>query len=229
MKAGAPLDAAPRALAWLWPLVALLAVSALLLGLHIARVLIAGAGFGFDVPMLLALRVPGHLDTPIGPVWLRQSAIDISALGGFTVMWLFGGSGIAALVFLRRRAEAAWIAASLVGASLLSTELKSVIHRPRPDVVPHLVWVDNASFPSGHAMISAATYLTIALMLAGIEPRRAVRVAIVSFFSLLVVLIGCSRVYLGVHWPSDVLGGWCFGTVWALLVFAANRWLRRRR
>lgn len=219
----------PRALGWMWPLVALLAGSVLLLGIHIAGELTEGESFGFDAPILLALRVAGHLDTPVGPVWLRQAAIDISALGGFTLLWLFGGSGIAALIFLGRRAEAAWIAVSLIGASLISTELKRVIHRPRPELVPHLAWVDNASFPSGHAMISAATYLTIALMLAGLEPRRSVRVAIVAFFSAIVVLIGCSRVYLGVHWPSDVLGGWCFGTVWALLVFAANRWLRRAR
>lgn len=219
----------PRALAWLWPLVALFAVSALLLGIHIAGELIEGESFGFDAPILLALRVPGHLDVPVGPVWLAQAAVDISALGGFTLLWLFGASGIAALVFLGRRAEAGWIGASLIGASLLSSELKSVIDRPRPELVPHLVWVGDASFPSGHAMISAATYLTIALMLAGIEPRPTARVAIVAFFSAIVVLIGCSRVYLGVHWPSDVLGGWCFGTVWALLVFAANRWLRRRR
>lgn len=221
--------AVPRALAWLWPVAVLFAGSVLLLGVHIAAVLITGRSFGFDAPILLSLRVPGHLDVPIGPIWLRQSAIDISALGGFTLMWLFGGSGIAALVLLRRRAEAAWIAASLVGGSLISTELKDVIHRPRPALVPHLVWVDNASFPSGHALISAATYLTIALMLAGLVRRRAARAAIVCFFSVVVVLIGCSRVYLGVHWPSDVLGGWCFGTVWALAVFWTNRWLRARR
>jgi len=219
---------APRAITWLWPLVVLFAGSVALLGAHIAAVLVTGRSFGFDAPILLALRVPGHLDVPIGPVWLRQSAIDISALGGFTLMWLFGGSFIAALVMLRRRAEAAWVAASLVGASLISTGLKDIIHRPRPALVPHLVWVDNASFPSGHALISAATYLTIALMLAGLVRRRAARAAIVAFFSAVVVLIGCSRVYLGVHWPSDVVAGWCFGTVWAIAVFWVNRWLRAK-
>ncbi|MDO7842623.1 phosphatase PAP2 family protein [Sphingomonas immobilis] len=213
---------------WLWPLAALFAVSALLLGIHIAGELIEGEGFGFDIPILLALRVPGHLDTPVGPVWLTQSAIDLTALGGFTLMWLFGASGIAFLVYLGRRAEAAWIAAALIGSSLISTLLKGLISRPRPALVPHLAWVDNASFPSGHAMISAATYLTLALMLCETYTARGVRVAIVAFFSLLVVLIGCSRVYLGVHWPSDVLGGWCFGTVWAAAMFAANRALKRR-
>jgi undecaprenyl-diphosphatase len=218
--------AVPRALTWLWPLVALFAASALVLGGVIAGDLIAGRSFRFDAPILLALRVPGHLDVPIGPLWLRQSAIDISALGGFTLMWLFGGSGILALILIRRRAEAAWIATSLIGGSLLSTTLKDIIHRPRPALVPHLAWVDNASFPSGHALISAATYLTIALMLAGLVQARAARAAIVGFFSVVVVLIGCSRVYLGVHWPSDVLAGWCFGTVWAIAVFWVNRRLR---
>jgi len=100
------------------------------------------------------------------------------------------------------------------------------------ELVPHLVQVTNASFPSGHAMISSAVYLTLALMLAESMPRdgwrgRAARVAVVAFFSALAVLIGMSRVYLGVHWPSDVLAGWCFGTAWALLVWMGDRWLGR--
>jgi undecaprenyl-diphosphatase len=168
---------------WLWPLFLLFAGSALLLGIHIAGELIEGEGFGFDVPVLLALRVPGHLDMPIGPVWLTQSAIDISALGGFTLMWLFGASGVAFLVCLGRRSEAAWIAAALIGSSILSTVLKGLISRPRPALVPHLAWVDNASFPSGHAMISAATYLTLALMLCETYIARGVRVAVVGVFS----------------------------------------------
>jgi undecaprenyl-diphosphatase len=88
--------------------------------------------------------------------------------------------------------------------------------------------VSNASFPSGHAMISAAIYLTIGAMLSELQPRRAARIFLMSFATLLVLLIGCSRIYLGVHWPSDVLAGWCLGSVWALIVFAANRTLRRQ-
>lgn len=219
---------------WAWPALALFAVSLVLLGVHLADELIEGEGFSFDTRLLLALRVPGHPQTPIGPSWLLQSAVDISALGGYTLMWLFGVAGLAWLLMLHKRAEAAGIAASLIGSSVIDGWLKHLIARPRPELVPHLVQVTHASFPSGHAMVSSAVYLTLALMLAeGVEVDgwrgRAARVAVVAFFSALAVLIGMSRVYLGVHWPSDVLAGWCFGTAWALLVWMGDRWLGRRR
>lgn len=219
---------------WAWPALALFAVSLVLLGVHLADELIEGEAFSFDTRLLLALRVPGHPQTPIGPPWLLQSAVDISALGGYTLMWLFGVAGLAWLLMLHKRSEAAGVAASLIGSSLIDGWLKHWIARPRPELVPHLVQVTNASFPSGHAMVSSAVYLTLALMLAeGVEVDgwrgRAARVAVVAFFSALAVLIGMSRVYLGVHWPSDVLAGWCFGTAWALVVWMVDRWLGRRR
>jgi undecaprenyl-diphosphatase len=219
---------------WAWPALALFAVSLILLGVHLADELIEGEGFSFDTRLLLALRVPGHPQTPIGPSWLLQSAVDISALGGYTLMWLFGLAGLVWLIAAGKRAEAGGIAVSLIGSSVIDGLLKHWIARPRPELVPHLVQVTNASFPSGHAMISSAVYLTLALMLAEGMPRdgwrgRAARAGVVGFFSLLAVLIGMSRVYLGVHWPSDVLAGWCFGTAWALLVWMADRRLGRRR
>ena len=187
-----------------------------------------GGSFRFDAALLVALRRSGRLDQPIGPAWLLQSAIDLSALGGFTLQWLLGGASVLFLVYVRRRAEAAWLTGSILGASVLNAGLKSMLHRPRPELVPHLAVVSNASFPSGHAMISAAIYLTIGAMLAETQPRRAARIFLMSFSGLLVLLIGVSRIYLGVHWPSDVLAGWCLGSVWALIVFTANRTLRVR-
>lgn len=159
---------------------------------------------------------------------MALSAVDLSALGGFTLLWLFGALTLSFLIFVHRRAEAAWLFASLAGASLLDASLKALLHRARPTVVPHLTIVSNASFPSGHAMISAAIYLTIAAMLAEAQRTLAARVYLMAAATLIVLLIGCSRVFLGVHWPSDVLAGWCFGGLWALAVFAANRLLRRR-
>jgi undecaprenyl-diphosphatase len=221
-------SATRTAIAWTWPAMALLALSLLGLGAHLAEELIEGEHFSSDTAILLALRVPGHPQTPVGPGWLLQSMVDISALGGFTLMWLFGVAGLCFLLYAGKRAEGAWIAASLIGSSVIDGLLKDWIARPRPDLVPHLVQVGTPSFPSGHAMVSAAVYLTLALMLAEAEKGRAAKIALVGFFSGLVLLIGCSRVYLGVHWPSDVLAGWCFGTVWALLVWAGNRWLTHR-
>ncbi len=213
---------------WLWPALGLLAVAALgLVGVMVDEIAEGGA-FRFDDALLIALRQPGHLDRPIGPAWMLQSAIDLSALGGFTLQWLLGGASGLFLVYIKRRAEAAWLAGSVVGASVLNAGLKSLLHRPRPELVPHLAEVSNASFPSGHAMISAAIYLTIGAMLAETQPRRSARVFLMAFAGVLVLLIGVSRIYLGVHWPSDVLAGWALGSVWALVVFAADRTLKSR-
>lgn len=212
-----------------WPLLAVLVASLVGLGAYLADELIEGESWSIDPAILIGLRTPGNLARPIGPAWLQQSAVDISALGGFTVMTLFGLAGVAWLLSQRKRAEAGWIAASMIGASTINALMKDWIGRPRPTLVPHLVEVTHASFPSGHAMTSAAVYSTLALMLGEGVQQRGGRVALTLFFGALVVLIGCSRVYLGVHWPSDVLGGWCFGTAWALLVFAGNRWLHARR
>ena len=211
---------------WLAPALWLLGLSLLgfaaVLGLEIAD----GRQFGFDTRLLLALRLPGHLATPIGPSWLQQSAIDISALGGFTLMWLFGAAGLALLIRARRRSEAIWFAASIIGASVLNSLLKLWLRRPRPELVPHLEQVSSASFPSGHAMISAAVYLTLGLMLGEAWPEG--RRPLLTVSVVLVLLIGMSRVYLGVHWPSDVLAGWSIGAAWALAMLEVNRWSKGR-
>ena len=224
-----PVATQVRRIAWAWPALGVLVLSLVLFGVHLADELIEGESFSFDTRLLLALRVPGHPQTPVGPAWLLQSAVDITALGGFTLMVLFGLAALVWLLWIRRPGAAAWIAVSLVGSWVIDQTLKHWIARPRPELVPHLAQVTDASFPSGHAMVSAAVYLTLALMLADGAKHWTARAAIVAFGSLIAILIGCSRVYLGVHWPSDVLAGWSLGTAWALAVWAGNRWLRHRR
>ena len=213
----------PRSARWLWPILALCALAALGAAAYLIDELTEGGSFRWDAAILLACRVPGHVDQTIGPRWMQTSAVDISALGGPTLIWLLGGAGLGFMFYIGKKAEAAWLLASVVGASLINTALKLMLHRPRPDIVPHLTYVSNASFPSGHAMISAAVYLTLGIMLAETQVNAMARAYIVAFAGMLVILIGCSRVYLGVHWPSDVIAGWAFGGVWALMVFAANR------
>ena len=191
---------------------------------------LAGAGLAsIGIALVLAIglsidRLPLSIDTSIvlglrhwgGPAWLRHAAIDITALGGVTVLTIVVIATAALLL-----AERLWLTAAATIISCWSVSwavelLKVTIARPRPSIVPHLVEVQNASFPSGHAAGSAAVYITLAALATQVLRQSATRRTVVILAILLVGAIGCSRVYLGVHWPSDVLAGWSFGTLWAL-------------
>ena len=198
------------------PLVVLLVLSSGLLFARVAEEMLEGDTAASDKAILLALRVPGHLATPIGPGWLLQSAIDVSALGGFTFIWLFTAATAGFFALTRRWRTLGIFLGAIVGASVLDGALKLSFHRARPQVVPHLTQVDNASFPSGHAMISAATYLTVGALLASSQASRRVRLYVLGLSVAITLLIGVSRLYLGVHWPSDVIAGWSAGAAWAL-------------
>jgi undecaprenyl-diphosphatase len=112
------------------------------------------------------------------------------------------------------------------GGLLLSTGLKLAFHRPRPDLVPYGANVSNTSFPSGHSMLSAVTYLTLGALLARSQPRKRLKAYFLLVAAFLSFLVGLSRIYLGVHWPTDVLAGWTAGAVWAILCWLAARWLQ---
>ena len=175
----------------------------------------------FDQTIMLALRSPLDTADPIGPPALEMAMRDITALGGFTVITLIGMIVVGYLVILRRWPSVILVLVSLIGGTILNTVLKNAFARPRPDLVAHLVDVHTASMPSGHAMISAVTYLTIGALLARVQPSRALKVYTVLVSVTLVLVIGLSRVYLGVHWPTDVLSGWCLGAAWAMTCWLA--------
>ncbi len=172
-----------------------------------------------DREILLALRTPGDLTDPIGPDWLQRAATDITSLGSHTVLILLVAIVAGLLLINGRRAVALLTILAAAGAMLLSWGLKALFHRSRPDVVEHLVGVFSPSFPSGHALLSAAIYLMLAALLAALLarefPRAPLRRYCMSVAVALTLLIGLSRVYLGVHWPSDVLAGWFIGALWA--------------
>jgi undecaprenyl-diphosphatase len=201
----------------LQPIGVLFGVSALLLFIHIAHDIAKGRKWSLDQRILVALRKPGQPQVPIGPLWLEQTAIDLSALGGFTIMWFFSAALFGFFMLIQRPLEAGLFAFSVVGSSLLNAGVKRLIARPRPFVVPHLATVSNGSFPSGHAMLSATAYLALAALTANAMPAELIRIYVVSITIVVVLAIGLSRIYLGVHWPSDVLGGWCLGAAWALM------------
>lgn len=187
-----------------------------LLFVYLTGEVLEGSTKGFDEAILLALRQPSDLSTPIGPGWLTHAVKDITSLGGTTVLAMMTVLVTIYLLLDRRRAIAIFVLASVLGGWALSAVLKLGVARARPDIVPHLVEVNDLSFPSGHAMVSAVTYLTLAALISGTRRYRSTRIFIVAVGILLTLMIGMSRVYLGVHYPTDVLGGWCAGATWAL-------------
>lgn len=184
----------------------------------------------YDRAILLALRNPAHPADPLGSRSFEESMRDVTALGGFTFLTLLTVVATLALAFHRKRRQAALFAVTVILAQVSSEILKLVYERPRPELVPHGSYVYSNSFPSGHSTVAAATYLALATVIASLEPRRATKVLAYALAIGLVVMIGFSRVYLGVHWPSDVLAGWSLGAGWALLAWIGlNRFTRPRR
>ncbi len=177
----------------------------------------------FDRALMLMLRNPADLSDPIGSRRLEEVVRDITALGGTTVVALVTGVGALAFAFHRRYRHAAVLAGAVLLAWASSDLGKALYARPRPDLVAHEVTVYSASFPSGHSTLAAATYLTLAMLVASLETRRRTKALCYGLAGVLMVAIGFSRVFLGVHWPSDVLAGWTLGAAWALAAWIALR------
>lgn len=191
----------------------------------LADEVIEGDTQAFDRAVLLALRVGGDPTHPIGPAWLPEAARDVTALGSFTVL-TFIVIVVAAALMLAGRARTGWfLVAAAAGGAIISSVLKTLINRPRPDLTG-LTRVFTASFPSGHATSSAVIYLTIGALLAATATRRREQVFYWAVAVFLVAAVGLSRIYLGVHYPSDVLAGWLIGAGWAI---ACGLVLRRLR
>lgn len=189
--------------------------------LAIADEMAEGGTMAIDRRLLLMLRVPGDISDPLGGRSLEEAMRDLTALGGFTVLTLVTVVAVAAFLLHRKRLQALILAGTVLISQVCSEQLKHLYGRPRPDLVPHGSYVYSASFPSGHSMLSGATYLTLAMLVASLEPRRATKALVFVLAVVLMVAIGFSRVYLGVHWPSDVLAGWCAGAAAAFLAWLA--------
>lgn len=175
-----------------------------------------GETLALDKHILLALRNPLDPSDPIGSRSFQEAMRDVTALGGVTVMILVTAVAVLAFLMHSKRWHAAILAGTVLLADLSSELLKGLYGRPRPELVPHGSYVYSASFPSGHSTLSAATFLTLAMLISSLEPNRGTKALVFVVAGLLILGIGFSRVYLGVHWPSDVLAGWCLGGAWAL-------------
>lgn len=200
------------------PLWLLLGFSALmLLALKLASEVAEGDTLAFDRAILIAIRkaTDGHAGLRDA---LRQFMMDVTTLGNNGLLTLIALLAVGFLVAAGKQRLGALLGVGIVVGSAASGLLKLAYDRARPDVVAHLVDVNNASFPSGHAMNSAVVYLTMAALLARGQKARAPRIYIIGVGIALTLMIGLSRLYLGVHWPTDVLVGWIFGASWAALL-----------
>ena len=187
-----------------------------------------GDTLDFDHRVLLAFRVPGHPDQTIGPPWVETSVRDVTALGSNLIISFIALSVAGYLALARKPGVAAYVLVAIVGAMLLGDLVKHLADRPRPELVPHAVEVFTTSFPSGHATDSAAAYLTLGALTARLQRARRLKVYALSLAILVTLAVGLSRLYLGVHWPTDVLAGWTLGGGWALLCWTVVRVLQHR-
>jgi len=189
---------------------------------------VRGGGLSMEDDWMRSLRTAADPSRPIGPQWLVHGSLDITALGSTVVLT---GVTILVIVYLcleRWFASALFVAMAIGGGTLISVALKGFFGRPRPAVVPHLAEVSSMSYPSGHSMLSSVVYLTLAVLLARAMKRREIKVYLVSVALFLTFIIGLSRVYLGVHYPTDVMGGWTAGTCWAVFCWLAAYRLEKR-
>lgn len=209
----------------------LLASVAIISGLILSFLSLAdGMGEGdleaFDNAILMIFRDPTNVDQIIGPVWVHEMVRDITALGSFSLLGLIVVAVCIYLLMIKLKSEALLVVGSVLGGTLISTVLKMTYDRPRPDLtsISHQF---TASFPSGHAMLSAVTFLTLGVLLAKLAPNKNLRIFAFATAIFLTIIVGTSRIFMGVHFPSDVLAGWCLGAAWALLCSLAATLLQR--
>lgn len=180
-----------------------------------------------DASILLALREPHDLSDGIGPPRVTDMMRDITALGSGTLAAAFSLALVGWLLLTGRPGAAIFVILAVVGAWVINDVLKDTFGRARPEIVPHLMRATNESFPSGHTMISAVLYPTQAGIFGRLVRQRRLRFYLMGLAIATAVLVGFSRIYLGVHYPSDVLGGLCIGFAWALACGIAVRLLQR--
>lgn len=193
----------------------------------LADEVVEGDTLNFDNAVLLALRTPGDPADPIGPAWFEEAVRDVTSLGSFSVLGIIVVVVFAYLLLVGKQRTGWFMAFAVVGGTIISTVLKMLFDRPRPDLTG-VAEVFTASFPSGHATVSAVVFLTIGAMLAEATPERRLKLFYIATAILLTMLVGVSRIYLGVHYPTDVLAGWSLGAAWALLCTTAAHFVRER-
>ena len=187
----------------------------LLVFLKLSSEVMEGETLAFDRQIVSAFRKADNPSVPIGPPWITSTLLDLTALGGPTVISLIVIAIVGFLLLQGRYRTSVFIVLTAASGEVLNFAMKGIFFRPRPTIVPHLREAFSSSFPSGHAMQSAIIYLTLGAVLMRVAERRLTKIYIWTVAAGLTFLVGLSRVYLGVHYPTDVLAGWIVGLFWA--------------
>jgi undecaprenyl-diphosphatase len=177
----------------------------------------------FDHAVLLAIRHRDDTSIPLGPTSLVHMFIYITGLGSSTTLGIIAAVVAGYLFIAGKKSDAVFLLVSVIGAWCLFNIIKLAVGRPRPDIGLHLVPASGFSFPSGHSTDSSATYWALALLFAATQSSSWLRACGYALAIVIIALIGASRVYLGVHYPVDVLAGWCCGLVWVLVCWLVTR------
>ncbi len=209
---------------WRQPRV-LVPVVAALAFLGLAAFIASGHSFAFDRTLVLLFRDPANPAVPLGPLWFQEAVRDMTALGSFVGLFFMTTAASLTLWLCGYRHLSVGLVVSVLSALAASNGIKILVGRERPDIVTHAALTFTASFPSGHAFLSAVTLLCIAGFVGLASRREDIARLCMAFGWVMIVLIGVSRVYLGVHWPTDVIGGWCLGVAWSSIAVA---WLGRK-
>jgi undecaprenyl-diphosphatase len=216
-------DVRPRTI-----VVLLLVAVAVWLFLEVADDVLAGETRRFDEGVMLAFRSPTDANDPVGATWVEELARDVTGLGSVVVLALLTVASAGFLMLQRKRHLAVYLVLAVATGTIGSSLLKWGFSRPRPDLAAHGHAIYTSSFPSGHSMMSAVVFLTLGVLLATAQSKRVMQVYVLAIAVLVTVAVGISRVYLGVHWPTDVLAGWAAGSGWALLCWGVADFLRNR-
>lgn len=200
---------ARRSAVAVWPLV----IACILIALGFAGLLVPSV-HAFDIRILMAMRHPADPAQLLGPRWLQDGLRDFMGLGGIGVLVLFIAAGLILLWLAGRRRDAGWFVGGVIGAFIIASVLKHVIARPRPELIPHETYVFTASFPSGNTLMATVVWLLLAFALADGTGKRMLRDFAVLVALAIAFAVGATRVYMGVHWPSDVIEAWGLGIAW---------------
>jgi undecaprenyl-diphosphatase len=197
--------------------------AALFVFIRLAGEVMEGDTQAFDVRIVRSLRSAADPSRPKGPAWMEGALLDLTALGSPTVLGLVVLIIAGYMLVQRRFVTAIVVLCTSISGEVINEALKAFFARPRPSIVPHLRDVVTASFPSGHAMESAIIYLTLGALLMRVAEGRLAKLYCMATAMFLTFVVGVSRIYLGVHYPTDVIGGWILGFTWAAITRLATR------